>query len=530
MKKLRNISLYMLLIILSSSVLSASNLVISNVRMMNKQAQTMQVCFDISWEYSWRATAAPGNWDAAWVFFKYRVQDQQNNTWSSWSHVNLNNTGHMAPTGSTITTGLRNPAGTYNVATNPGEGIFIYRDAVGSGNVAWNNVCAVWNYAQNGVGATEVVEVRAFAIEMVYVPTATYQLGDGTAESGATGYYSTTVNAANVFPSTACCGNGSNNELSKVTGGGSTPISTLYPNGYNGFYMMKDLLTQCGYKDFLNTLTRAQQDIHHPGRAVGDFMATASGQTTPLNRNGIKITVDDGTNPRVYQNDLNTANPPNSADDGQHIACNFINYVNLYSYLDWAGLRPMTNMEFEKAARGPVNRVASEYPWGNTSYTRTLTITNPGTAEEVSGTAGANVIIDQMATGTGPQGPMRVGGFATATSTRIEAGAGYYGVLNMAGNLHDFCINLTQEGRVYTGAHGDGTLNTQGFHNESTWPDQGVTSMPGGSSTAVSVKGSCWMHGPTGAQVSRHLADDLGGGTSIQVTSFYGGRGVRTAP
>src|SRR6185503_17797427 len=36
----------------------------------------------------------------------------------------------------------------------------------------------------------------------------------------------------------------------------------------------------------------------------------------------------------------------------------------LNSYLDWAALRPMTELEYEKACRGPVVPVHNEFPWG----------------------------------------------------------------------------------------------------------------------------------------------------------------------
>lgn len=512
-------------------ILSASNINVSNVRTMSNTGNSMAICFDITWDYSWRTTtAAPNNWDAAWVFAKYRTFNAGTRTWSAWSHAKLNNTGHVVPTGAVMQTGLQNPGSQFNISTNPGIGVFMYRDADGTGTVTWNNACMDWNFSTDGQAQNAIFQVRVFAIEMVYVPTATYNLGDGVAGGNTTGYGATTVNSATVFPATACCGTGNNYELNKISGGGSIPIAAAYPNGYTGFYMMKNLITQRGYRDFLNTLTRAQQSVHHRGTAVGHYMAAAAGQTTPLNRNGIVILQDDGTSPRVYACNLNTTNAANAEDDGQNIACNFVNYFNVYSYLDWAGLRPMTNMEFEKAARGPSARVANEYPWGTTSASRALTLTNSGTAAEGASEAAANVVWDQMAQTTGPQGPVRVGSFATASSTREQAGAGYYGGLNMADNLHDFCINLTTVGRVFTGVHGNGVLNASGYYDEANWPDGNVTVLPNASTPAVSVKGSCWMHGTAGAQTSRHLADDAGGGTSIAISFFYGGRGVRTAP
>ena len=72
------------------------------------------VQFDIGWEYSWRDMV---NWDAAWVFVKYKVGG------NPWAHATLDTADHTAPTGSTIT------------AAADGTGVFIYRDAAGTGTV-----------------------------------------------------------------------------------------------------------------------------------------------------------------------------------------------------------------------------------------------------------------------------------------------------------------------------------------------------------------------------------------------------------
>ena len=39
----------------------------------NTSTGTVDVRFTISWQNSWRTTSAPANWDAAWVFIKFRV-------------------------------------------------------------------------------------------------------------------------------------------------------------------------------------------------------------------------------------------------------------------------------------------------------------------------------------------------------------------------------------------------------------------------------------------------------------------------
>ena len=53
--------------------------------------------FDLSWDNSWRTSSgSTNNWDAAWVFIKYRVAS------GPWQHAKLNATGNSKGTGLTI--------------------------------------------------------------------------------------------------------------------------------------------------------------------------------------------------------------------------------------------------------------------------------------------------------------------------------------------------------------------------------------------------------------------------------------------
>ena len=68
------------------------------------------------------------NWDAAWVFVKFRMDGGE------WQHAWLNDVGQINPTGSTVAIGLLKPDSAFNPTTNPGLGAFIYRDADGTGS------------------------------------------------------------------------------------------------------------------------------------------------------------------------------------------------------------------------------------------------------------------------------------------------------------------------------------------------------------------------------------------------------------
>lgn len=155
----------LLLHLFSIFSVQANNIQVSNVSLTGQVSASdyTYVEFDLSWENSWRISVGPANYDAAWVFIKFR-------NGANWSHASLNyvdgsNDGHAAPIGATINT------------TSDGVGVFIYRDADGSGNVNWQNIQLRWNYGTNNVDDDDLVDVQVFAIEMVYVPDGSFQLG-----------------------------------------------------------------------------------------------------------------------------------------------------------------------------------------------------------------------------------------------------------------------------------------------------------------------------------------------------------------
>jgi formylglycine-generating enzyme required for sulfatase activity len=190
------------------------------------------------------------------------------------------------------------------------------------------------------------------------------------------------------------------------------------------------------------------------------------------NRNGIRIgTSSNGSVPAVYVCDDNTSNPPNSIDDGQNRACNFLSWNDVAAWLDWAALRPMTELEFEKAARGPAPPVAGEFAWGTPLVVDANTLAHDGLPTETA--------TDAVPAGyglashgyLGPQGGLRNGFGGSDTSTRLTIGAGYHGALELSGNLWELVVTTTTTtGLNFNGALGDGNLTTDGDANTPTWP------------------------------------------------------------
>lgn len=79
----------------------ANNVVVNNITLtgQNTGSDFTFVQFDITWDNSWRVSAGPANYDAAWVFVKFSTNGS-----ATWNHATLATSGHTAPAGSTIDT------------------------------------------------------------------------------------------------------------------------------------------------------------------------------------------------------------------------------------------------------------------------------------------------------------------------------------------------------------------------------------------------------------------------------------------
>ena len=460
-----------------SSSAFANNVTVSNVALTGQDATNDYVFveFDTGWENSWRTSSAPNNWDAVWVFVKYKVGS------GDWQHATLSGTtsNHTAPSGSTIT------------PPSDGKGAFIYRSVDGSGTVSLSDARLRWNYGTDGVADDAQVALKVIATEMVYVPTGAFSAG-----SGGTGTKEFTLTTINTGSATVAGGYPTGN--SGTTASQTAPDSDSWPNGYNVFYCMKYGITQEQYMDFLNTLDRTQQDTRTGTNLASGITSVTrryvmSNTTSMSSRNGIRC---DATIPATgtitFYCDYNGNGIGGDFDDGQHIACNSLSWADGAAYADWAALRPMTELEFEKACRGTAAAVADEYAWGSTSITQATGITNSGAGNETASNAGANCAYDFHAS---VQGPMRVGCFATSGSTRETAGATYYGIMEMSGNLSKLCVTIgDSNGRSFTGSHGDGAMDSTGNANAGSWP--------GTSGSGMGQRGGNWVNDATFTRVS----------------------------
>ena len=410
---------------------SASNIKVSNAGLISQDinAKTWLIQFDLSWENSWHIAGSSSNRDAAWVFVKYRTNRGE------WHTAFLNNTSHTITGASSPSMSIEpaylNPSSAFNQSSNPALGVFIYRanSSLISGTNTISSVQLKWNYGSQSIAVADdaSIDIRVFAIEMVFIPTANFAVGSGAVADNE--FIITTVNTAIATTTPAGVGSLGGN-AGGYPSGNTTPGSANFPNGYASFYSMKYEISQSQYADFLNTLTRAQQAMRFPSTTVGDYMYSAAGRTTPANRNGIKLIADAGQNiPRKYACDLNNNGIVNENEDGSDIACNYLSWHDAIAYLDWAGLRPLTEMEYEKMARGNETPILNQFTWGSTNIAGAIAIsTNAGASSETVSSNLSNVIYAEN--GSTINGPLRVGIFSRATSNRENAGAGYYGNLD----------------------------------------------------------------------------------------------------
>jgi len=426
------------------------------------------IALDLAWNWSWRAAwevdaAQHGgggalkleNWDAAWIFVKYRKPGAEN-----WSHATLDPDAsrHTAPAGTKLDVGLADEAGDgAGAGVRRGLGVFVYRAVPGSGANDWRGLKLRWLRAADGLdesgrvvvagetpraapaankkpprdeidmlsspddnslfevlqeadakqaaagGSTKgTVEIQVFALRMVYVPQCAFWAGDGTTNAIAGQFSAGDSREPIRIESEAALtlggadrknlGNWDNVFTTDDFSSSQTRIlPAVFPKGFAALYCMRQEITCGEMTAFLNTLNSAQQ------AAMKDFMGeTGSERGITLKGSGLLAKFE--------------------TDEPQAV-CSGIAWREALAFSAWAGLRPMTELEFEKACRGPLKPVPDEYAWG-TATTNTA-----------------------------------------AGSDRERAGASYWGILDLTGNLIENTVAVGDPiGRQFDGTHGEGRV------------------------------------------------------------------------
>jgi formylglycine-generating enzyme required for sulfatase activity len=470
-----------------------ANLKIENVSLegINAQENRAIVQFDIAWDEAWENDV---NCDGAWVFAKFRAKGGR------WSHVTLraaspngfNYQDQTPPLFSKGSGGTSSDMGMW--VPDALKGVFIFRTR-GEGDVRVNQVQLVWDCGKDGVRAQDVgaVELKVFGLEMVYVPEDQHYVGDPRGADGPVNCLYTFPNggaylinseaALSVDAKEGCLYCDQDNDRSRD----DVPfvIPEAFPKGYKAFWYMKYEMSSQQYVDFLNTLTRKQQSIHVRSNISTDYIENYYVMTN-TNTERFRQTI------VCARRDNGTEKPVTFYTYAPARACNGIAWCDVAAYAAWAALRPVTELEFEKACRGPAKPVPSECAWGSTEVGRVDTFDGPdGSGDErkvptsglVNACLGSGIAPFKAAQGQtepdnpGFEGPVSCGLFAKTRHAgipkRLNDGASYYGIMELSGNVWEPCISLGHpKGRAYKPTHGDGCLDEGGYARVPNWPDE----------------------------------------------------------
>ena len=392
---MKKITLILMLICFGLST-KANNIRVSNISLenLNDVSNWVHVEFDLAWDNSWRISSGPSNWDAAWVFIKYRVNN------GTWTHGIVSQASSVPATGSTLE------------VTSDGIGAFIYRSGDGSGNVNFQNTQLRWNFGSTDTN--DIIDIQVFAVEMVYVPEGSFYLGGTTGDEANkfhSGGFSTSSSYRVTSENTLTIANTSGNLYYTATnsnGGDQTGVlQTSYPKGFGAFYSMKYEVSEGQWVAFFNSLTENQKD----DRDVTDVDHKNSDAV--VSRNTVSWTG-------------GTASATTTAPDR---AMSYLSVADMNSYMDWTGLRPLTELEYEKACRGPILPKPGEFAWGSANIaSNDYTLVNSGFSSERITNSEVNTgnAIYSLTNGT-ISGPLRNGIFAASAvnNNREETGGSF---------------------------------------------------------------------------------------------------------
>jgi len=458
---------------------------------------------DLGWDHSWRTSEAPANWDAVWLFAKYRSGAD-----GVWRHARL------SPDARHYAVATPNGVAAAFSPTADGAGVFAFRQASGQGLIRWSGVSLRWQTGEIPALPEAGLEVQVFALEMVYVPEGAFYLGDGVSpgrfHAGGNPTKPALITATpprlqntagGLWAERSATRPSSRSEDTVAWDRGGGVLPAAFPTGFRAVYMQKYEVTQGQYAAFLNALTPRQAASRFPTREELRPKSAAtrsrSPAVIPATPYRYAITVDAGGR-------HSAAAPEN--------ACNYLSWDDGTAFADWAGLRPMTESEFEKACRGSGREpVPGEYAWGSTRLVAMSDFQGiDGSGTETALPSDANTLCAK-----GILGPIRVGTFE-GKPTRELAGASYYGVLDLSGNVAEQAVSLGHsEGRRFTGVHGNGELTDEGDADVPLWPR--ATPKP-----SPAKPGRESVRGGAGTRGGDWLASELELRTSARYTAVAG--------
>lgn len=393
--------------IVKSPCSTVNYMLIENVTVtgINTALGTAQVQFDINWGNSWKDSI---NWDAAWVFIKYK------NTEGEWKHAKINAIGYDHGQG---TSNIIQP-------TSDKMGAFVRMADYGQTNFSVDGMQLQWNFSLDGLSNVSNMEIKLFAIEMVYNPIGSFSFCDGQAYKPKGLDFNYSVINERMSPSINCqtqfwdYSDPNYLDTNTIRIKGNAGIDTNndniidnpnYPTGYFPYYAFKFELTDQQYSDFLNCLNEAQK---------------------------VNLEVLGGTSSLNLSNGKYYASSPNRAFSGTY----GISKAMLMAYADWSGLRPISVLEFSKSLWGPSKPYLS----------------SPGIAYSSNGNW--NIPKD---VGSGSRHYNGVNSFQ-------YGGSGYFGMKDMMCSLQEPCVSISSEDFSIL-IHGNGEIDDSGNSDIQSW-------------------------------------------------------------
>lgn len=371
----------------------------------------------VNWKNSWRNGK---NHDAVWLFAKAQLQAN-----GGWRHARVQS----------IT--VADAAASRMTCTVPADrvGAFCVPSAPHRGDIGGSVVLTVdLGTLRENERELPHLAVHVLGVEMVYVPDGAFSVGNPDPRSAErAAFYRSTADGTfggpfrieSEAPIDVAPRDGAlyyQTRYPEYEGDRNGPVPAAFPKGTRAFYAMKYEITQGEYAAFLNHISATNTFFRAPFAGVGYYEE----------RGTIRL---DG---RLY-----AANDPDRP-------ANWISWDDGTAFADWAGLRPMTELEYTKAARGPVEPSGIDYPWGAT--------TKEGLLRRLSGDG--DLVRDEGADES-----------RLTDDTRHVLGASYYWVMDLAGSVWERVVSAGHpKGRAFLGSHGDGTLGLHGFATNGDWP------------------------------------------------------------
>lgn len=373
--------------------------------------------FNVSWDNGWQNSK---NHDAIWLHFK----SISNN--GDYHHIKV------APKGHTMMANFGNPSFQLDFETTKDSiGVFIF-----SKNKFRGDVHVTVKIKLHGDDFKKINTRRSsfsvFGIEMVKIPEGGFELGDPS--EGAQNYGSfyqpksendfsnlLTIDLEKTEIAVAKNGSLFYQKKEGYEGDQTGIIPAEYPKGVAAFYTMKYEITEGQYVDFLNSIST-------------DLLQ----ERIIINEKNYKE--NEGTIEQK-ENKFFTSFP--------NKPCQFLSWDDAMAFSDWSGLRPMTELEFTKAARGKNKAAKSKYPWGNDQKEKVQRLPNED-----------GVLV--MNNGWSEE--------KLSEKNLVYFAASYYWVMDLSGSLWERVITVGHpNGRNFRGTHGDGILSSKGFATNNDW-------------------------------------------------------------